>query len=94
VVIVHLPSVDAVQSSGRSGVTMLAKCGILQGNPTRRVVNIRQMTTVAAAAAVDALDLAGSRRERVGGWSADVIGVRLGAVNAADRTPWTRSSAW
>jgi hypothetical protein len=66
VVIVHLPSVEAGQSSGRSGVTMLAKCGILQGDPTRRVVNIRQMTTVAAAA-VDALDLAGSRRDRVGG---------------------------
>jgi hypothetical protein len=72
---------------------MLAKCGILQANPTRRVVNIRQMTTVAAPA-VDTLDLAGSRRERADGWSADVIGVRLGAVNAADRTPWTRSSAW
>jgi hypothetical protein len=73
VVIVHLPSVDAVQSSGRSGVTMLAKGGILQGNLTRRVVNIGPVTTVAAAA-VDGPDLAGSRRERVGGRSADVIG--------------------
>jgi hypothetical protein len=66
VVIVHLPSVDAVQSSGRSGVTMLAKCGILQGNLTRRVVNIGLVTTVAAAV-VDARDLAGSRCDRVGG---------------------------
>jgi len=55
---------------------MLAKCGILQGNQTRRVVNIGRVTTVAAAA-VDAPDLARSRRERAGGWSADVIGVRL-----------------
>jgi len=58
---------------------MLAKCGILQGNPTRRVVNIGRVTPVAAAA-VDAPDLAGSRRERAGGWSANVIGVRLGAL--------------
>jgi len=60
---------------------MLAKCGILQGNPTRRVVNIGRVTPVAAAA-VDAPDLAGSRRGRAGGWSADVIGLRLGAVDA------------
>jgi hypothetical protein len=79
VVIVHLPSVEAVQSNGRSGVTMLAKCGILQGNPLRRVVNIRRVTSVAATA-VDGPDLAGSRRERAGGWSADVIGVHLGAL--------------
>jgi hypothetical protein len=65
---------------------MLAKCGILQGNPTRRVVNIGRVTTVAAAA-VDAPDLAGSRPERAVGWSGDVIGVRLGAVDAADRMP-------
>jgi hypothetical protein len=58
---------------------MLAKCGILQGNPTRQVVNIGRVTPVAAAA-VDAPDLAGSRRERAGGWNADVIGVRPGAV--------------
>jgi hypothetical protein len=45
---------------------MLAKCGILQGNPTRRAVNIGPMTTVGAAA-VDPPDLAGSRRERAGG---------------------------
>jgi hypothetical protein len=79
VVIVHLPSVEAVQSSGRSGVTMLARCGTLQGNPARRVVNIGRVTPVAAAA-VDAPDLAGSRRERADGRSAGVIAVRLGAV--------------
>jgi hypothetical protein len=39
-------------------------------------VNIGRVATVTAAA-VDAPDLAGSRRERAGGWSADVIGVRL-----------------
>jgi hypothetical protein len=61
---------------------MLAKCGILQGNLTRRVVNIGLVTTVAAAV-VDARDLAGSRCDRVGGCSADVIGVRLGAADAA-----------
>jgi hypothetical protein len=54
---------------------MLAKCGILQGNPTRRVVNIGRVTPVAASA-VDAPDLAGSRRGRAGGWSADGIGLR------------------
>jgi hypothetical protein len=72
VVIAHLPPVEAVQTSGRSGVTMLAKCGILQGNPTRRVVNIGRVTTVAAAA-VEAPDLAGSRPERAVGWSVDRI---------------------
>jgi hypothetical protein len=68
VVIVHLPLVEAVQSSGRPGVTMLAKCGILQGNLTRRVVNIGPLTTVAGAA-VEGPDLAGNRRERAGGGS-------------------------
>jgi hypothetical protein len=49
---------------------MLAKCGILQGNPTRRVVNIGRVTPVAASA-VDAPDLAGSRRGRAaaGAWT-------------------------
>jgi hypothetical protein len=36
---------------------MLAKYGMLQGNPTRRIVNIGRVTTVAAAA-VDGPDLA------------------------------------
>jgi hypothetical protein len=45
---------------------MLANCGIPQGNPTRRVVHIGRVTPVAAAA-VDAPDLAGSRRGRAGG---------------------------
>ena len=40
-------------------------------------MNIRRVTPVAAAG-VEALDLAGSRRDRAGRWSADVIGVCLG----------------
>jgi len=44
-------------------------------------VHIGRVTTVAAAA-VDAPDLAGSRRGRASGWSADGIGLRLGAVDA------------
>jgi len=53
---------------------MLDKYGILQGNPAGRVVNIGRVTPVSAAA-VDAPDLAGSRREPADGRSADVIGV-------------------
>jgi hypothetical protein len=79
VVIVHLPSVEAVQSSGRPGVTMLTKCGSLQGNPARRAMDIGRVTVVSAAA-VDVPDLAGSRREQSGGRSAGVIAVRLCAV--------------
>src|SRR5260370_42218723 len=44
----HLPSVEAGQSTRRSGVKMLAKCGILQGCPARGVVNIGRVTPFAA----------------------------------------------
>jgi hypothetical protein len=57
---------------------VLGECGILQGNPPGRVVNIGPVTIVTAAAVVLLT------------WpeaGADVVGVRLGAVDTANRTP-------